>query len=187
MNVDDEASASHERQIYDRKRNHREYNKINRGRFLERARDYLNKEHKASETWLPQRDMELKPYIGLQFDSKWMCEQYRRAHTACVANQTGIRLHQTLIKVKMTSKFKGCVPTLRCDRPASTGMWKLNYYKPHQNSCLGSVASPSTNGSRRVTLWSAAYSAKKVARVLISMLNDHPDMSTKFITVVLTR
>ena len=97
----------------------RESKRAYKTRVREEAREALAEERKASESWRPERAVEIKPEQGLQMDARWKCEQYCRARTAFLSIQKGVHIHQTAETVSLTCRETYCKAKIRFLRDPS--------------------------------------------------------------------
>lgn len=86
----------------------RRQKRISEQRALVRAKLALRVERLAARTWKPRRVLPVCPIVRMSFIARWKCELLIRAHTAQLAVQKGINIHQTTIKVQMSCRNKSC-------------------------------------------------------------------------------
>ena len=155
--------------------------RFDKERIREEARQALAEERRASESWHPQRAVELIPETGLEMDARWKCERYCRAHTAFLSIQRGVNIHQTAETVSLTCRERHCKAKLWVLRNPGTGLWRLREFKGHLSACSGKVVSRDENSGGNCV---PAYTAKQVARMILPELRGNPSLTTKFIVLI---
>ena len=162
--------------------------KQSKQRAVERAKAALKAERVAAMTWKPRRCVPVNPVVGMCMDARWKCEQLIRAHSAYLAVQKGVNIHQTIVKVVMKCRVKTCNATLVFDLQPKNGNWKLNKYLQHSNDCFGQqVPVAGSSPTRRRTeeqFCAPAYTAQQVARAVIEETCNEPNINTKTISAI---
>ena len=161
----------------------RESKRAHKTRVREEAREALAEERRASESWRPERAVEIKPEQELQMDASWKCERYCRSHTAFLSIQKGVNIHQMSETVSLTCLETHCKAKIRFLRDPSTGRWKLREFNAHVSACLGQDFGSDTNSRRNCT---PVNTAKQVARLVLPELKDNPSLTTKSIVSIVT-
>ena len=149
-------------------------------RIREEARQALAHERRASESWRPERAIDMKPVEGLEMEARWKCERYCRAHTAFLAIQKGVKIHQTAETVSLSCREHHCKAKMRILRNHATGRWRLQEFQDHMSVCLGQEVEFNRNGRRKGHKCTPAYTAKQVARLVLLELKENPSFTTNY-------
>lgn len=175
----------------DEKSKRRLQKRLSKQRALHRAKAALHAEKLASRTWKPRRVMSIRPVVGMCLNARWKCEQLIRAHTAHLAVQEGVNIHQTVVKVVMKCRVSSCDSTFVFDWQPKSGSWKLNKYREHINECFGQQvplagSSPNTRGRLGPSqqYCAPAYTAQQVARAILEETCNMPNINSKTIASI---
>lgn len=128
-------------------------------------------------SWKPSRFIILKVQVGITLKGRWRCEKLIRAYTANLGMLEGVRVEQTLERVRMVCRKHDRSATTVFDWQPRHSRWKLNKYIQHQNECLGQTRDPTDmeNGEKFCKL---ADTSNQVARALLHEFSGNPDMKT---------
>ena len=116
------------------KRRHQK--RVSKPRALAWAKLALRADRLAARTWKPKRVLPIYLIVGMSLNARWKCEQLIRAHTAHLAVQKGVNIHQTTIKVQMSCRNKSCKAVILFNWQPKSGHWKLNKHQKHNNERL---------------------------------------------------
>lgn len=113
-----------------------------------------------------------------------------RAHTANLAVEKGVNIHQTLVKVVMKCRQENILASFVFDWQPRSGHWKLNKYLQRSNGRFGQAvplpgSSPISRGKVRGTQYCApAYTARQVARAILEEACDIPNINSWAIAAI---
>lgn len=122
-----------------------------------------------------------------------MCDQFIRKHTAFMGIQNGVNIHQTAGRVTINCQRKDCKVGIKFQRSNRTEVWNMIRFSDHVKCCRGweifdtngTENGLETNVSSTDKYCVPAYTAKQVARCVISELNHNPYIHTKTIASII--